>query len=211
MRTCFKPFSLNLTLTQFLVSCDKVKIITNNSFADQVLISWVNIKSVVCHYTRYWTPQLHTSGITLTETADQVPIRLIQVESKRNMFNENIMNQCCTIITQDGQIQCRKDQIQVSHVDKDIVEQSIYRDYLILTLARLYLTFIIVFKFACMGKFLWSYRFVHIVLLLLVLPLDKPAILDLIQLQTLNHHWWKCLNQAISRWLIWINGVINGV
>ena len=35
------------------------------------------------------------------------------------------------------------------------------------------------FKFACMGKFLRSYRFVHIVLpVLLLLPLDKPAILD---------------------------------
>ena len=29
---------------------DKVKTMSNNSFADQVLISWVNIKSVVCHY-----------------------------------------------------------------------------------------------------------------------------------------------------------------
>ena len=35
-----------------------------------------------------------------------------------------------------------------------------------------------VFKFACIGKFLWSYRFVHIVLI--AWPLDKPAILDLL-------------------------------
>ena len=40
------------------------------------------------------------------------------------------------------------------------------------------------FKFASMGKFLRSYRFVHVVLLLIIillpvlLPLDKPAILD---------------------------------
>ena len=38
---------------------------------------------------------------------------------------------------------------------------------------------VVIFKFACMGKFLWSYRFVHI---LPVLPLDKPAILDWLNL-----------------------------
>ena len=35
-----------------------------------------------------------------------------------------------------------------------------------------------VFKFTCMGKFLWSYKFVHVV----VLPLDKPAILEWLNL-----------------------------
>ena len=41
--------------------------------------------------------------------------------------------------------------------------------------------FRIFFKFACMGKFLWPYRFVQILSVLLLLPLplpsDKPAIL----------------------------------
>ena len=40
-----------------------------------------------------------------------------------------------------------------------------------------------VFKFTCMGKFLWSYKFFYVVVLLvLVLPLDKPAILDWLNL-----------------------------
>ena len=46
-----------------------------------------------------------------------------------------------------------------------------------------------IFKFACIGKFQWSYRFVHIVLLVLVPHLDKLAKLDWLKL-VLN------LNQA---------------
>ena len=39
-------FKLNL----LNLNCDKVKTMSNNSFADQLLISWVNIKPAVYHY-----------------------------------------------------------------------------------------------------------------------------------------------------------------
>ena len=56
------------------------------------------------------------------------------------MFSENIINLTYYLLLllhhyqnasfQGGQIQCRKDQMQVSHVEKNMVEQNNYKVYL---------------------------------------------------------------------------------